>query len=136
LLKAGSKLPEVMLLNRYGQKVSSTTFTHKKTVIFFWTASAVSHLEGVHKKILEFQQNHPDYQFVGININDSAEECNKLLNKYKFNSIKEYRCADFEDIKAKWVITKIHRTIILDEKGLVKNAFTNVFELNFEEELK
>lgn len=85
---------------------------------------------------MDFQKRHPDYQFVGININDSQDEWNTLLGKYKFGSIKEYRCADFEDIKAKWVITKIHRTIILDDKGLIKNAFTNIFELNFEEELK
>ncbi|NNT71463.1 hypothetical protein HKT18_04450 [Flavobacterium sp. IMCC34852] len=136
LLKAGNKLPEVMLLNRNGQKISSNTFTNQKTVIFFWTANAVSHLEAVHKKILDFQKKHPDYQFVGININDSQDEWNTLLNKYKFSNLKEYRCADFEDLKTKWVITKIHRTIILGDNGLVSNAFTNVFELNFEEELK
>jgi hypothetical protein len=90
----------------------------------------------VHKKILGFQKDHPDYQFIGININDTQEQWKNILKKYKFDKITEYRCSDFEDIKAKWVITKIHRTMILDQNGAIKNAFTNIFELNFEEELK
>ena len=136
LLKAGGKLPEVMLIDRQGNKVSSTSFANQKTVIFFWTSNALSHLEAVHKKILGFQKDHPDYQFIGININDTQQEWKKVLSKYKFDEITEYRCSDFEDIKAKWVITKIHRTMILDNTGAIKNAFTNIFELNFEEELK
>lgn len=136
LLKAGNKLPEVTLLDRNGNKVSSNTFTNKKTVIFFWTANAISHLEAAHKKILAFQKSHPDYQFIGINLNDTQEEWKRLLGKYKFDNIPEYRCANFEDIKSKWVITKIHRTIILGNNGTIKNAFTNIFELNFEDNLK
>lgn len=136
LLKAGSKLPEVMLIDRQGNKVSSSSFTNQKTVIFFWTSNALSHLEAVHKKILGFQKDHPDYQFIGININDTQQQWKNILKKYKFDQINEYRCSDFEDIKAKWVITKIHRTMILDQNGAIKNAFTNIFELNFEEELK
>ncbi|MDI9256937.1 TlpA family protein disulfide reductase [Flavobacterium sedimenticola] len=134
-LKVGNKLPEVIFLDRNDKKVSSTTFTNKKTVLFFWTANAVSHLEAVHKKILAFKKAHPEYQFVGININDTQQEWKSLLQKYNFNGIIELRCSDFEDLRAKWVIIKIHRTIILGDSGAIKNAFTNIFELNFEEEL-
>jgi len=136
LLKAGSKLPEATLLNSNGQKVSSNTFANQKTVVFFWTAKAVSHFEAAHKKIIDFRKKHPEYQFVGINLNDTQEEWKGIMAKYKFGGVTELRCTDFEDLKSKWVITKIHRTIILGDKGLIKNAFTNIFELNFEEELK
>jgi hypothetical protein len=136
LLKACSKLPEATLLNSNGQKVSSNTFANQKTVVFFWTAKAVSHFEAAHKKIIDFRKKHPEYQFVGINLNDTQEEWKGIMAKYKFGGVTELRCTDFEDLKSKWVITKIHRTIILGDKGLIKNAFTNIFELNFEEELK
>jgi hypothetical protein len=135
LLKAGSKLPEATLLNKNGQKVSSNTFANQKTVVFFWTSNAVSHFEAAHKKIIDFRKKHPEYQFVGINLNDTQEEWKGIMAKYKFGGVTELRCTDFEDLKSKWVITKIHRTIILGDKGLIKNAFTNIFELNFEEEL-
>ncbi|WP_295335861.1 thioredoxin-like domain-containing protein [Flavobacterium sp.] len=136
LLKKSKVLPNVVLLDTNGKEVHSSSFTNKKTVIFFWTANAVSHFEAVHKKVLDFQKKHPDYQFVGINLNDTQAEWKGIMSKYKFKGITELRCADFEDLKSKWVITKIHRTIILDDKGLIKNAFTNIFELNFEDELR
>jgi hypothetical protein len=46
------------------------------------------------------------------------------------------RCDNFEDIKSKWAINKIHRTIILDENGKIKNAFTNIFDTTFENNFK
>jgi hypothetical protein len=39
-------------------------------------------------------------------------------------------------IKNKWAINKIHRTIILDNKGVIKNAFADIFDSQFEENLK
>jgi peroxiredoxin len=136
LLTVGNTLPEVSLIDTNGASVSSTSFTNQKTVVFFWTTHAMSHFEAVHKKIEAFAKNYPNYKFVGVNINDATEEWEKTISQYNFKGITELHCANFEELKDKWVITKIHRTIILGDKGVIKNAFTNVFELNFEEELK
>jgi hypothetical protein len=136
LLTVGNKLPSVTLLDVSGNSINSSSFANKKTVIFFWSENAMSHFEAVHKKVLGFQKRHPDYQFVGVNLNDSQEGWAKMMADYDFDGVTELRCADFEDLKAKWVITKVHRTIILGDNGLIKNAFTNIFELNFEDELK
>mgnify|MGYP006191978101 CR=1 FL=1 len=135
LLTKSKTLPNVALEDINGKPVNSSSFTNTKTVIFFWTSSSISHFEAAHKKIIDFKKKHPEYQFVGINLNDSQQEWKGILSKYKFSGVTELRCADFEDLKSKWVITKIHRTIILGDKGLIKNAFTNIFELNFEEGL-
>ncbi|TBX70212.1 redoxin domain-containing protein [Flavobacterium silvisoli] len=136
LLTVGNKLPNVSLIDNKGETISSSSFANQKTVIFFWSENAMSHFEAVHKKILALHKKYPDYQFVAINLNDSQEAWTKMMGNYNFDGITELRCGDFEDLKSKWVITKVHRTIILDDKGLIKNAFTNVFESNFEDELK
>lgn len=136
LLKVGNQLPEVLLMNTKGNTIKSSSFTNKNTVIFFWTENAMSHFEAVHKKIIALQKKYPNYQFVAINLNDSQEDWQKFLSNYTFEGITELRCSDFDDLKAKWVITKIHRTIVLGNKGSIKNAFTNIFELNFEDNLK
>jgi hypothetical protein len=67
---------------------------------------------------------------------DKHENWKKSLSKYNFKDVKEYCCADFEDIKAKWAITKIYRTIVVNEDKSIKNAFTNIFDVTFEENLK
>jgi hypothetical protein len=69
-------------------------------------------------------------------LNDTQEEWKDMLSNYNFSGITELRCANFEDLKTKWAINKINRTIILDDNGRIKNAFTNIFDVNFEDNLK
>lgn len=136
MLNVGNTLPEVKLVNSKGKEISSNTLTKPNTVLFFWTVNAMSHFEAVHKKIIALKAKFPQYNFVAININDSQEDWLNTLNNYKFEGITELHSSDFENIKNKWAINKIHRTIILGDKGLIKNAFVNIFDSQFEENLK
>jgi peroxiredoxin len=136
LLITGNQLPEVSLIDKNGLTISSNSFVKKKTVLFFYTKEALTHLAAAHKKALAFKSKYPDYQFIAINLDKDQEEWVNLLLNYKFEGIQEYRCGNFEDIKNKLAITKIHRTLILDANGKIKNAFTNLFDVNFESELK
>ena len=136
LLIAGNQLPEVSLIDKDGLIVSSNSFIKKKTVLFFYTKEALTHLAAAHKKVLAFKLKYPDYQFIAINLDKDQNEWVDLLSNYKFKGIQEYRCVNFEVIKNKWAITKIHRAMILDENGKIKNAFTNLFDVKFENDIK
>jgi hypothetical protein len=109
---------------------------NQKTVFFFWTENAESHLVAVHKKVLEFQRNNPEYQFIAVNIDEEQDKWLKVLENHSFGSIKEFRAENFEDLKEKWVITKLHRTLIIDETGKISNGFVNLFDVKFAENLK
>lgn len=135
-LKPGNTIPEVNLINLQGQKISSKTILNKKSIVFFYTENAETHMASAHKKAIAFKLRHPNYQFIAINLDENQFKWGELLSKYKFDGIEEYRCDNFEDLKTKWAITKIHRTLILKENGEINNAFTNLFEANFEKHLK
>lgn len=135
-LKPGNTIPEVNLINLQGQKISSKTILNKKSIVFFYTENAETHMASAHKKAIAFKLRHPNYQFIAINLDDNQFKWGELLSTYKFDGIEEYRCDNFEDLKTKWAITKIHRTLILKENGEINNAFTNLFEANFEKHLK
>lgn len=136
LLKSGNKLPNVNLVSINGDIISSNSILQKKTVIFFYTKNAESHMALAHKKAIDFQSSHPNYQFIAINLDDDQTNWIKLLSNNNFNGLQEYRAENFIDLKDKWAITKIHRTIVLDKNGILNNAFTNLFEVNFEKYLK
>ena len=136
LLKVGNKLPNINLFDKKGNLVSSDSIMNQKTVLFFWTKEALTHLAAAHKKVLAFKFEHPEYQYIAVNLDDDQKNWIDLLAKYKFDGIKEYRCANFEDAKNKWAITKIHRTLILDGNGKIKDASTNLFEVKFTDKLK
>ena len=134
-LKVQNPLPEVNLVDTKNRILSSNALLKKKTVIFFWTDNLISHLISAHKKALALKAKHPDYQFIAINLDKDPVEWKLVLSKYKFDGIAEMRAADFEDLKAKWAIMKVHRTIILNQDGTIKNAFTSLFDVDFEKEL-
>ena len=136
LLKKGNDLPEVTLVDITGKTTTSKSLLNQKTVFFFWTENAESHLIAVHKKALEFQRNNPEYQFIAVNIDEEQEKWLKVLENHSFGSIKEFRAENFEDLKEKWVITKLHRTLIIDETGKISNGFVNLFDVKFAENLK
>ncbi|MBL0013049.1 MAG: hypothetical protein IPP30_04605 [Flavobacterium sp.] len=135
MLKIGNVLPKVELVDANNQLISSDNIAKKKTVIFLWTDNLSSHMHAAHKKILALKALHPDYQFIGINLDKDQDLWKAKLHDLKYAGITEYRCTNFEDLKANWAIMKVHRTIVLDQNGAIKNAFTNLFDVNFEKEL-
>ncbi|WP_223845490.1 TlpA family protein disulfide reductase [Flavobacterium selenitireducens] len=135
-LKTGSTLPEVDLVGLDGKTIASGSFTGKKTVFFCWTEKLESHFTAAHKKVMDFKMRHPEYQFVAVNVDDDPEKWAEILSQYRFPGVLETRCSDFEDVKDKWAITKIHRTIIVNADGTIRNAFANLFDVNFEKELE
>ncbi len=135
MLKVGNNLPKVELVNPHNVLMSSNDIPKKKTVIFMWTENLSSHMIAAHKRILALKTKYPDYQFIGINLDKDQDLWKSKLVQINFPGITEYRCTNFEDLRAKWAVMKVHRTIILDQNGAIKNAFTNLFDVNFEKEL-
>jgi len=136
LLKVGNHLPEVSFVNPSNATIDSDNFPKKKTVLFFWTENLISHAIAAHKKVNALQKKYPDYQFIAVNLDNNQAKWNTALAKYNATGITELRVANFQYLKAKWAITKVHRTIILNSDGTIKNAFTNIFDVTFEDKLK
>lgn len=136
LLNVGKKLPSVNLVTPNGKTITSDAVITKNSVVFFWTEKLTSHLLAAHKKVLVLKAKYPNYNFIAINLDSDTNKWKELLPKYKFDGITELHCANFEDIKNKWAITKVHRTLIINADKTIKNGFTNLFDVHFEEDLK
>ena len=136
LLLEGKKLPLVNLIDYKSNVVNLNTLFTQNTVVFFWTSDANSHLELVHKKASELKTKHPDWNFVSINVDDSPDQWKKLLLKNNFKNTIELHATNFKDLKDKWVITKIHRGMLMHANGTIKNGFVNLFDANFENYLR
>ena len=136
LLTSGKPLPEVKLTDLEGKTLSSNELIKSNTVFFFWSQKLNSHFVAAHKKVTDFQKKYPNYNFIAINLDKDPEVMRDVLSQYNFKNIQELQCANFEDIKSKWAITKVHRTIIVNADKTIKNGFTNIFDINFEDYLK
>jgi peroxiredoxin len=136
LLNVGKSLPNIKLLDKDGNKIDSNDLISKNTVFFFWTEKLYSHFVSAHEKVEAFQKKFPNYNFVAINLDNNKSSFNTIIEKYNFKNFKEYQCENFEEIKTKWALTKVHRTIIVNKDKTIKNGFTNMFEVHFEDLLK
>lgn len=132
----GSKLPEQNFINSFGEKIDIKTIINGQTIVFFWTMSSKSHLEAVHKKAHQLKLKHPELTFIAINMDDSKEDWLKMLSTYDFKDSIELHATDLQKLKDEWVITKIHRVMLLNPNGTIKNAFVSLFDADFEKYLK
>lgn len=135
-LKVGNKLPKIELIDSNNQVFDLQNAIKKPTVLFFWTTPAESHIAASHKKVMDLKGKYANYDFIAININDTDSKWKNALKTHNLNAIKELHAVDFEAIREKWVITKVHRVIILNADGTIKNGFANFFDVNFEQNLK
>ncbi len=136
LLKENNPLPNANLVDLNNKIVPVKLIINKKTVIFFWTKNLESHFIAAHKRIMDFEKKHPDYDFISICVDDNQAKWQSLLKNYNFNGIREYRVQNFEIVKENWVVNKIHRTMIINADGTIKNAFVSLFDATFENNLK
>lgn len=134
-LKEGSKLPEISLVDSTNKAFDIDNDIEKETVIFFWTSCARAHLENVYQKVQALKKQHPNINFIAVNV-DTDAEWKKTMGKYSFDDAQQLRAIDFNILRDKWVITKINRTIILNGDGTIKNAFTNLLDEQFGSYLK
>lgn len=135
-LVAGKYIPEVSLIDKQGKLVKTKDIFSGNSVVFFWSADAKSHLELAHRKAIELKAMHPNWNFISINIDNNTEKWHKHLSQYHFKNTTELHASNFEEIKKKWVITKVHRVMLIKKGGEIKNAFVSIFDADFEKNLK
>ena len=135
LLLSGKKLPSVALINNQNAPININDLITSQTIIFFWTSEAKSHMNAAHIKALELQKEHPNLTIIAINIDKNITKWKEILSKSDFKNIVELHATNFEDLRAKWVITKIHRAMILNKSGTIDNAFVSLFDAKFAESL-
>lgn len=135
-LKNNAVLPNVSLLDVNKKQIKINDLINKKTIIYFWTKQADSHSFYSHKKVDEIKAKYPEIQFIAININNTQEDWLKELKAKNYSNSIELRATDFEELKEKWVINKVYRTMIVNKNGTINDAFVSMFDANFESYLK
>ena len=134
-LIAQKQLPQVKMVDLDNKPFDYNSIAGSKTILFFWTKNLTSHFIAAHKKALELQKKHPEYTYIAVNLDSDVSEWQNLVAKYNFKGIVEVQAHNFEEVKRKWAIMKVHRTIILGPQTVIKNAFTNLFDVDFEKQL-
>ncbi|UVD78906.1 hypothetical protein NWE55_12350 [Myroides albus] len=135
-LKYEKRLPNVPLVNTDGIPVEVNNIISKPTLMFVWTKNTLGHADGAHRRAMQLLDQNPDIQIISVCIDGEHTEWVKFVSKYKHANLIELRSTDFNQMKDKWIITKIQRSIVLNADGTIKNAFVNIFDRNIATTIK
>lgn len=135
-LASDNFLPNIKLENSNNKIIDSKNVIAANTVIYFWDINFYSHYNAVHKKINVLKSKFPNYIFVGICIENNSGLWKSKIKSFKINNVNHFRTTNIDTLADKWYVNKIHRTIVIGSNGKIKNAFTSIFENEFENELK
>lgn len=136
-LKPGNVLPSVKVFDVKNNELNlSAVLGNKPSVIFFWSQNSMKLVEKSHKKINELKDKYPEVNFIGINANnDNKILWKNTLEKYHLDVSREFLLKDPKEARQTLAIFPISKVIIVNRNGFIENSHTNLFSVNFEEEL-
>jgi len=135
-LKPGNKIPNVTLLNYKNEELDLNALINKPTVIHFWSREYKSHFKESHNKVKELKNKYPEVNFISINIDEPNVRSNyKVLVQYNYSTKGEYQLKNPKAGKQALAINPIIKVMVIDKKGKIAEAHTNMFSIHFEEQL-
>ena len=134
-LKPGNKLPLVEVIDFKNHTIPLQAVIKRPTVLYFWSSSYRSHIDS-HKKASELKVKYPEINFIAINANiDNEKLWKKVVAQYNYDKENEYLFKDPTHAKHMLAVYPINKVMIVNRKGAIVNAHTNMFSIMFEEEL-
>lgn len=135
-LQVGDKFPSISLVDYDNNELNINTVITSPTVVSFWSSRYYNHFKESHYKIKELRVKYPEVRFISINIDDCGLEASKKsLKKNHFAVKNEYQFKNPEHAIKALVIQPMTKTIIIDRHNKIVTSNTNLFSLNFEEQL-
>jgi peroxiredoxin len=135
-LQVGNKIPNVTLLTYKNQDVDLHKLIKKPTALYFWSKDYKSHLQESHNKVKDLMLKYPEVNFISINIDDShLRDNSRILQQYDLTYRNEYQLKDPKLAKETLAINPIIKVMLVDRKGKIIDPHTNLFSIQFEEEL-
>lgn len=137
MLKPGDKMPEFMVEDQDGRKISSQDLLGKKTIIYFYPKDNTS---GCTAEACNLRDNYAaltakGYNVVGVS-KDSASSHRKFIDKYElpFTLLSDTSTQMLQDFGAwgekkmygKTYMSTLRRTFIFNEEGILERIIEKV----------
>mgnify|MGYP000487878920 FL=1 len=137
MLETGIKAPEFTLKNQDGEEVSLKDFLGKKVILYFYPKD---NTPGCTTQACSFGDMHPQIREKGAVVlgvsKDSVVSHKKFADKYglpftllsdpELEVIQKYDVWQEKNMYGKKVMGVVRSTYLIDEEGIIKEAFTKV----------
>ena len=134
-LMPNKPLPDVTLVSFDNRTVSIQEIIKRPTVIYFWSLNSQIHVKNIHKRISELRGKYPEFDFIGVNVDDQFKKWQRLVQHESYRTEHEFQFEDFEKAGMALLINSVNKTMMIDAKGIIIDPHTNIFSLDAEQKL-
>ncbi|MGB5821584.1 MAG: thioredoxin-like domain-containing protein [Saonia sp.] len=121
------ELPNVIVYNSEGAKVSIKEIAKQGNVVFyFWWGTQKGHFRNITKKVAKLSEKHPEYDFVGINLDTDELRWLSMMEANKLDKSKQFRSDNTKELRRSLIVDHLNKVIITKD-GLIADAFANVY---------
>lgn len=134
-MEAGNRIPDVTLVDTTGKPTSLISHIKRPTVIFFWSDRSKGRMFNSHSKVADLKSKYPEFDFIGITVNDDHKRWVKTIASNKYKSDVEYRFSQPNEGRKSLVVNDLNKTIVVNSDGTILNSHANLHNSNFENDL-
>ena len=130
----GNEVPNIELLTMDNKIEELHNMVNSPTVLFFWTASSTTHAKMGHNRASELKSKFPEYKFIAINTDNHFKNWRQSVLNLSFDPNKEFQLNNVRESKKQLVLSSMmSKAVILDEKSVILDGNTNMFNGDFEQ---
>ena len=135
-LKEGVDFPNIKLVDYNNAEFEINSLINAPTVVCFWSHAFYDHFKESHYKLNDLKTKYPEVRFIVINIDAYGSKIPKAsLKENRFIFKDEYQFKNPEESIKVLAIQPMTKTILIDKHQKIVNSNTNIFSINFEEQL-
>ncbi len=134
-LVPGNNIPNVTLLTTDNTVKDLHTVIKKPTVIYFWSSQSAKHYRKIHTRANELRSKYPEFNFIGINVDDHFKKWMRIVENSRYTPQFEYQFENFDDAEMKLLVNSVNKSMVVNPKGIILDGNTNIFGLEIEQQL-
>ena len=124
------KIPNVMVTNISGKKVSLQDIAKgKKVAFYFWSGSNQRYFKDVIERAAFLSATKENYTFVGINYRTDESTWKGMIARAKLDTANQFKADDFEELAKALTIYQRNKCIITKDAEIV-DGFTTLWAAN------
>lgn len=132
-LYKGNKVPNIDIVDFNSNVIDLHDVIKAPTVIYCWSSNFKFSYRNNHYMMKSLKAKYPNMNFIAININDmNTTSWKKTLNLLKYPTENEYMFKNPNEAIQKFAIANSQKVLIVDDKGLIIEANTDLFSTDIE----
>ena len=134
-LMPNKPLPDLELVSFDNRTLRFSQVINRPTMIYFWSMNSPMHVKNVHNRISELRQKYPEFDFIGLNVDDQFKKWKRLVQHEAYRSEHEFQFEDIDQAGMALLINSINKSMMIDGQGTIIDSHANIFSMDTEQKL-